>query len=146
MQLTNYKHFSDWQPPSESETFLVNILKLCSLWEIHVGRKFAITFLEKLDLHPARRLELSRMFHIHEWVDAAVKHLLEIPLQKLTAESADQIGFKTYIMLCKTKEALEHERKLTAVNSINCFKVYHRLAVPDKYRRVSPVCSGCDFT
>ena len=28
------------------------------------------------------------------------------------------------------------------VNSINCFKVYHRLAVPDKYRRVSPVCSG----
>ena len=27
------------------------------------------------------------------------------------------------------------------VITINCFKVYHRLAGPDKYRRVSPVCS-----
>ena len=28
------------------------------------------------------------------------------------------------------------------MNLINCFKVYHRLAVPDKYCRVFPVCSG----
>ena len=34
------------------------------------------------------------------------------------------------------------------VNSINCClrTEYHRLAVPDNYRRVSPVCSGvCEF-
>ena len=32
------------------------------------------------------------------------------------------------------------------VNLINCFKVYHRLAVPEKYRRVLPVCSGVNFS
>jgi len=35
---------------------------------------------------------------------------------------------------------------MAAVIMINCFKVYHRLAVPDKYRRVSPVCSGEYFS
>lgn len=87
------------------------------MWEIHVGRKFAITYLEKLNLHPARRLELSRMFQIHDWVEAAVKSLLETPFRKLDTECVNQIGFNTYVMLCKTKEALEYERKLTAHHS-----------------------------
>jgi len=28
------------------------------------------------------------------------------------------------------------------VVTINCFRVYHRLAVPDNYRRALPVCSS----
>jgi hypothetical protein len=58
--------------------------------------------------------ELSRMFHVHEWVKPAVSDLLPMTLQTLTADHANQIGFTTYIMLCKAKEALEHEQKLMA--------------------------------
>ena len=107
-------YLRDWQPPASDETFLVNILKLSSLWDINVGRQYAISYLDALTLHPARRLELSRMFHVHKWVEPAVRALLQMTFKSLSAENATQIGFHMYIMLCKTKEALEYERKLAA--------------------------------
>lgn len=39
-----------------------------------------------------------------------------------------------------------HSQRVAIVNLINCFKVYHRLAVPDKYCRVLPVCSCENFS
>jgi hypothetical protein len=135
-RLSYNAYLRDWQPPESDEKFLVNILKLSSLWDINVGRRYAISYLDALTLHPARRLELSRMFQVHKWVEPAVRALLQMTFKSLSAENATQIGFHTYIMLCKTKEALEYERKL----AVHCvppmdFVQSYRCISHDKCRR-----------
>ncbi|KAH7903830.1 hypothetical protein BJ138DRAFT_1189012 [Hygrophoropsis aurantiaca] len=107
----------DWHPmakPSYPERFLVNILMLSTMWDIPSGRQFAIACLDILNLHPARQIELSRMFGIDEWVSTAFEDLIKLDLTTLSEDQERMIGFKTYIILAKAKEFVEHERKLIA--------------------------------
>lgn len=94
------------------ESFLENILSLAMMWEIVACRTYSVHFLEQLGLPASRRLELARKFCIDHWVNHAVLELLNTRLQDLRRSEILQIGFDSFIILAKAKEALE-ERRLT---------------------------------
>lgn len=105
---------SAWAPPPHAEKMLVNILKLSKKLIIQSGIEYATYFLNELKLPPARRLELSRIFSIHEWVHSAIEGLVAMELTDLLAAEEQQIGFETYTILSRTKAHIDRERKLIA--------------------------------
>jgi hypothetical protein len=105
---------SGWKPPPQPERLLTNILKLSNKWEITEGQEYAILFLREQVMDAAHRLELSRMFGIDEWVKPAFNELVQKNLTSLSINDVNRIGFTTYTILAKAREAIDQQRKLIA--------------------------------
>jgi hypothetical protein len=78
------------------------------------GVAYATHYLDSLDMRPARRIELARMFSIHDWVRPAVTTLLRMEMADLSDVDQQQLGPRVYSVLAKAREKLERERKLVA--------------------------------
>ncbi|KAJ7291323.1 hypothetical protein C8J57DRAFT_1491817 [Mycena rebaudengoi] len=107
----------EWTPmsdPVERERIFTNLLKVSSVWEIEVGKKYAKTHLEDLYLPPSRRIELARQYSIHEWVKGAVEEIFQKKLADLSDLDIARIGVKAYSILAKGMERMEVEMRRTA--------------------------------
>jgi hypothetical protein len=98
----------------ERERVLTNLLKVCSLWEISVGKNYAKLNLEGIYLDPSRRLELARQYSIHEWVPGAVDEIFQGKLADLNDLDLARMGVKVYSIIAKGMERLHIEIKRTA--------------------------------
>ncbi|KAJ7146578.1 hypothetical protein C8R44DRAFT_600290, partial [Mycena epipterygia] len=58
---------------------------------------------------------IYRAFTITDWVEPAVREILDDPLTKLTDDDLKSIGLKVYSMLVKAKELLDVETRRTAL-------------------------------
>ncbi|KAF8145502.1 hypothetical protein K438DRAFT_1991792 [Mycena galopus ATCC 62051] len=99
---------------NERERICTHLLKLSHLWDIAVGKSYAISVLETMNLSPIRRLELAGMFTITDWVQPAVASIINNKLRNLTDDDVRAIGWKVYSILAKAKEKLEEETRRTA--------------------------------
>lgn len=75
---------------------------------------YATHYLDLMHMQPARRIELARMFSIHDWVRPAMSALLKTELVNLGDADQQMLGQKVYSTLAKARERLERERKLVA--------------------------------
>jgi hypothetical protein len=96
---------------------------------IHQGADYAVFYLDQLELHPTRLLELSRMFSVEKWVGPALKRLMRMELSSLSEKEVNRIGFKVYIIIAKAKERMENERKLVSaypppINTVESWDCY----------------------
>ncbi|KAJ7016806.1 hypothetical protein C8F04DRAFT_1280573 [Mycena alexandri] len=106
-----------WTPISDDaqkERVMANLLKVADVWEIAVGRQYAIDNLESMYLPPSRRLELARMFSIFHWVEPAVTEIFSGKLSALSVEDIGRVDIKVYSILVKGMERLEIEMRRTA--------------------------------
>ena len=87
---------------------------MSQLWQIDEGVAYAIHHLEKEFLPPARRIELGRMFSIHDWIKPAMTELITGDLASLSDEDMHRLGLKVYSIVVKAREAMERERRLTS--------------------------------
>jgi hypothetical protein len=78
------------------------------------GTEYALFYIDELDLHPTRLLELSRMYSIDKWVRPAIQRLMRMDLSSLSEEHVNRVGFKVYTILAKPKERMEYARKLVS--------------------------------
>ncbi|KAJ7793222.1 hypothetical protein B0H14DRAFT_2623114 [Mycena olivaceomarginata] len=107
----------EWSPMinlEERERVLTNLPKVCSLWEITVGKHYAKLNLEGIYLDPSRRLELARQYSIHEWVPGAVDEIFQGKLADLNDLDLARMGVKVYSIVAKGMERLHIEIKRTA--------------------------------
>jgi hypothetical protein len=47
-------------------------------------------------MSPARRIELRRMFSIHDWVEDAFRRLMEVDFADLIEDDKYRLGYKVY--------------------------------------------------
>ena len=59
---------------------LVAILKVSRLWMVENSIQWVVDHLNELDLSPAHKLELARMYTIPQWVAPAIRTLILSPL------------------------------------------------------------------
>ena len=78
------------------------------------GVAYATHYLDHMHMQPARRIELARMFSIHDWIRPAMSALLNTELVNLGDADQQRLGQKVYSILAKARERLERERKLVA--------------------------------
>lgn len=114
-------------------------MKLSNRWEIQEGQAYAILFLGQLALPPPRRLELSRMYEIDEWIQPAFEALVRMELKQLSLEDVNRISFTTYIILAKAREAIDYCRKLIAavphsITFAESFRCYNHDKCKDAWR------------
>lgn len=126
-EITYQDVYSGWNPPPVPERLLINVLKLSNRWLISEGQNYAILFLDKQILHPARRLELSRMYQINAWVKPAFEALVRMELRSLPSSDVNRIGFTAYVILAKAREAIDYQRKLVAA-------VPHTMTFTESYK------------
>ncbi|KAJ6447886.1 hypothetical protein C8R45DRAFT_1115642 [Mycena sanguinolenta] len=104
-----------WRPHAENEErreeVAINLLLLGQKWNVQEAITHAKETLEKLFLPAARRIQLARMFSLHDWVDAAMSQLLAVPFENLSAAEFDQLGLRVVIILAKAKEARARYRQ-----------------------------------
>ncbi|KAJ7137895.1 hypothetical protein C8R44DRAFT_728089 [Mycena epipterygia] len=105
-----YKIIAD----TDKERVYTNLLKLSDKFIMKAGKRYAIKNLEDIYLPPARRLELAGKFGIPQWVEPAVKYILNHKLTELTAEDLALIGLGVYAILVKGKEFMDVEIRRTA--------------------------------
>ncbi|KAJ6626522.1 hypothetical protein B0H10DRAFT_2211119 [Mycena sp. CBHHK59/15] len=107
----------EWKPMDnleEKEHICTNLLKVSDLWQIDMGKAYAIRNLKDMYLLPSRRLELAGKFSIPEWVEPAVMAIFEGKLSDLTDMDLLCIGLKVYSILVRGMERMEIEIKRTA--------------------------------
>jgi hypothetical protein len=86
------------------------------MWQIDEGTAFAIHHLEKAALPPTRRLELSKMFSVFDWIRPALNRLIldDFLFLNLSGDELTQLGIKTYSIIVKARHTMERERRLIA--------------------------------
>lgn len=99
----------------ERERICTHLLKFADKWEIEAAKMYAISALKHMALSPSRRLHLAGRFTITEWIEPAVRDILDNPLTKLTDDDLKAIGLKVFSMLVKAKELLDVETRRTAL-------------------------------
>ncbi|KAJ7158388.1 hypothetical protein C8R43DRAFT_1124984 [Mycena crocata] len=107
----------EWNPmtdPVEKERVFSSLLKVSNLWEIDVGKVYATTNLETMNLPPSRRLELARQYGIPGWVEGAVRDIFKTKLSMLSAVDLERITLKGYCILVQGMERMETEIRRTA--------------------------------
>jgi hypothetical protein len=106
---------SDWKPPLLGKAILLSILKVCHLWMIKDGIRYAIHHLESLNLGPFHMLQLATQYHIQQWVAPVITALMDILVTIASfGNNANHLGFGVYTLIVKVREMLEKERKLIA--------------------------------
>ncbi|KAJ7732947.1 hypothetical protein DFH07DRAFT_780787 [Mycena maculata] len=99
---------------AEKERVCTNLLKVSDLWQIEVGRAYAIDALQTIYLPPSRRLELAGKYSIHHWVEGAVAEIFSGKLTDLSEDDLSRIGLKVYSILVKGMHRMEIEMRRTA--------------------------------
>ncbi|KAJ7094252.1 hypothetical protein C8R43DRAFT_964550 [Mycena crocata] len=115
--LGGFLYHHEWQTikdVADKERIYINLLKLSHKWQMTAGRAYAIKNLSEIYLTPAHRLELARKFSIPDWVEPAVKWILNRKLSELSGFELEQIGIQIYAILVKGKEHLDTEVRRTA--------------------------------
>jgi hypothetical protein len=87
------------------------------MWDIMPGIQFASAELLKPEfcLDPAHRLHLARRYDLLDWIPAAIRSLLLIPLANYSLADKQHLGFELYEVIAVAKEAIEVERKRLGV-------------------------------
>lgn len=93
---------------------LFHILKLCHLWIIPDGIRFAISGLNSHSLPASQLLELGGKYAIRSWVTASTLSLLKQPLKDWSAEDLSRIPLQVYSLIAKAREAITIQRNLFA--------------------------------
>ncbi|KAJ7031184.1 hypothetical protein C8F04DRAFT_223802 [Mycena alexandri] len=107
----------EWTPMTdraEKERILTNLLKVTDLWNIEVGKQYAITHLQAMSLPASRRLELARKYSIHDWVEGAVTDIFQHKLSVLSDVDLASLDLKVYSILVRGMERMEVEIRRTA--------------------------------
>ncbi|KIO02198.1 hypothetical protein M404DRAFT_28110 [Pisolithus tinctorius Marx 270] len=93
---------------------LTAILKISRMWMIENSIEWAISNLEKLDLSPAHKLELTRRYSIPEWIPHATQALVISPLAVISKDDVSWLGLRVYSIIAKAWEMIECEQKTIA--------------------------------
>lgn len=74
---------SPWAPAANDHLQqLLDVLHVCHMWDIRPGIDFAADELRsKFELRPAHSLHLAERYRLVDWVNDAVRSLLDKPLQ-----------------------------------------------------------------
>ena len=105
---------STWTQPTDPKRVYINLLKVCQMWQIDEGVAYAVHHLESVFMPPSHRIQLARMFSVHDRVRPAIETLLQCGLSTISDEEANNLGVKVYSIITKAREMLEHEWKLTS--------------------------------
>ena len=83
------------------------------MWEIQSGIEFASKELIQFNLHPAHSLSLARRYNLLDWISAAIRNLLDSPLERYTRNTAteERLDYDLYIIIATTKETIMMERR-----------------------------------
>ena len=81
------------------------------MWDIEESITWATSRLEELNLTPARRLQLARMYIIPHWIAPAMQQLIHAPLADISVSEAECLGLQVYMIIAKAHERIEVERK-----------------------------------
>ncbi|KAF9230040.1 hypothetical protein BU15DRAFT_84126 [Melanogaster broomeanus] len=117
---SEFAHFVTWvyhvgsNETELDEAALIAILKVSRLWMIENSITWAVNHLARLDLSPARKLQLARMYIIPAWIAPAIRQLMALPLASIAASDADNMGLVVYTIVARAHEATEKERKALA--------------------------------
>ncbi|KAJ7303580.1 hypothetical protein DFH08DRAFT_825860 [Mycena albidolilacea] len=87
----------EWSPMinlEERECVLKNLLKVCSLWGVAVGKNYAKLNLEGIYLDLSRRLELAKQYSIHEWVPGVIDKIFQGKLTDLNDLDLAHMGIE----------------------------------------------------
>jgi hypothetical protein len=96
----------------------IDVLKLATLWEMENDRQAAIHKLQKyslVELSAVRRMELAHTYSIPSWINAAFRELVRKELCNFSASNLHAIGFQTFTILSKAKEAIKKNRRAVAM-------------------------------
>ncbi|KAJ7613811.1 hypothetical protein DFH06DRAFT_1146559 [Mycena polygramma] len=107
---------SNWNEVAadDKERVYTNLLKLSDMWEIEAGKACAIKNLEDIYLPPSRRLQLACRYKIPQWIEPAVRWILNHPLKELTLDDLTRMGLEVFGILVKGKEHMDVEIRRTA--------------------------------
>lgn len=96
---------------------LCNVLKLATMWEMDKTRSWVIHQLDHA-IHPAtKHIQLALNSHVDHWVCPALISLLCKKPSTFTLLEIKELGFKTYIIFTRAKEALDDKQKLLAAKA-----------------------------
>ena len=79
------------------------------MWEIMPGINFAARELLTFDLQPAHRLYLARRYNLVDWIPAAVRVLLSIPLDRYHNGVEMPLDIELYMLIANAKESIALE-------------------------------------
>jgi len=81
------------------------------MWEIMPGIDFAARELLGFGLQPAHCLYLARRYELVDWIPAAVRVLLSIPLERYHNGVEMPLDMELYILIANAKESISLERQ-----------------------------------
>lgn len=95
----------------------LDILHISHMWLMQEGVDYAVGQLEMVNLHAARRLELSRRYDIAHWLDQAIRDLLLMPLTVISTDNIPLagLGVPTFCAIACAKEVIEENRRKVSV-------------------------------
>lgn len=85
------------------EKEIISALILSDKWQLGIMRRLLIEKLERLSLHPARKLELAQQHRIHQWYRKEL-HELASRERWLSLEEAQQLGLGLTVVLGGLRE------------------------------------------
>ncbi|KIY50112.1 hypothetical protein FISHEDRAFT_57712 [Fistulina hepatica ATCC 64428] len=91
--------------------FRFDILRLLSLYDIPMGRRWAIAQLMHRNIGPVKRFTLAREHNVVSWLPKAVGGMLTRGLGRLTVEDMWQIGPEQYFVLDQALQQIDRFRK-----------------------------------
>ncbi|KAJ7883185.1 hypothetical protein B0H14DRAFT_3750143 [Mycena olivaceomarginata] len=98
---------------SETDDFLISVLKLSTFFQIQDGIAHAVQEFELKGrgFDPTLQFELARRYRIDHWIEPAFHRLMEIPLTDLDMPLMTRWGIPGFFWLVKTKAEVEKHRK-----------------------------------
>jgi hypothetical protein len=83
----------------------ISILKLSTMWEFTGPRQYAISQIPKLQISPARQINLARDHHIQEWF---LPGLIAYAQQQdaITADDVELLGWEFVLKLLQARERM----------------------------------------
>ncbi len=90
------------------------------------AKEWAIVHMEQLGnlvVHPALRLRLGRQYNITAWIRPALDSLVRQSLASLKPIHTEWLGYNSYQIIARTREALEGEYKLLACTPMDNTKL-----------------------
>ncbi|KAK0459180.1 uncharacterized protein EV420DRAFT_307115 [Desarmillaria tabescens] len=82
----------------------ISVLKLSTMWQLSDIRQLAIEYLQQdAKLDPVERVVLAKSYSISPWLRTGYLSLVK-RVQSLSAEEAEQIGFKSAIQIYQLRE------------------------------------------
>jgi hypothetical protein len=100
------------------ERVFTNLLKLSDLYIIEAGKAHAKKNLDDIYLSPMRRLELACRYGIDDWLEPAVKWILNHPFKDLTPDDLSRIGLQVFAILSRGRS--------TWMSRSNALRASHR--------------------